>query len=710
MVDIAQLRPSRTRNILFVGPDRFERVGVEDCLLRVKNSMPRDKRRPIRMHWERKLSSALKTLEGGNFEGVLLDLFLPGSSGPQALEAIQKAAPGAFVMVIATTDQAVAGSAARRQARDALVGGLLEVRPLSPVLRNLIAGKPADAAKFAEDARARTTLESIGDAVLCTDTIGYVTYLNGAAEKATGWPSKEAVGRLANDVFRIIDGSTREPIRDPLQLAIIKNKPMVLKSNAILIRRNGSELTIADTIAPIHERNGDVTGAVVVFQDVSEARAAALKISHLAHHDFLTDLPNRVLFDDRLNQAISLARRHQRHIAVLFLDCDNFKNINDSLGHTMGDLLLQSLAKRIMSAGRSSDTVSRQGGDEFIILLPEVNTVEDATTYASKILAEVAKPHLIGEHELHLTASIGIALYPADGRNAETLVHNADIALYEAKENGRNTYKCFHPGMKAPAIERQSAEGGLLNALENDEFLLHYQPRMSLLTGAVTGAEALLRWRDPERGIVSPDDFIPLAEDSGLIVPIGRWVLHEACRQAKSWRDGGLPIGTLAVNVSPVEFRNAAYLDGITGLLANGILEPGILELELTERTLVQDQQVTNTTLKALSDLGIRLALDDFGTGFSSLSYLQRFAISTLKIDRSFVERLPEEARDRSLVGAIINMGKSLELAVVAEGIETEGQLNILRELNCTEGQGFHFCHPLPPEEFATYFGASRNQ
>jgi diguanylate cyclase (GGDEF)-like protein/PAS domain S-box-containing protein len=615
-------------------------------------------------------------------------------------------------MIVAATDQALTGSAARRQARDALVAGLLEVRPLSPGLRSVIEGKAIGEGEAisTDEAQAGTTLESIGDAVLSTDTFGRVTYLNRAAEKATGWFREEALGRLANDVFRIVDGVTREPIRDPLQLSMIKNELMVLKSNAILVRRDGSELTIADTIAPIHQRNGTVTGAVVVFQDVSEARAAALKISHLAHHDFLTDLPNRVLFDDRLNQAISLAQRHQRHIAVLFLDCDNFKNINDSLGHMMGDFLLQSLAKRIASAGRSSDTVSRQGGDEFIILLPEVKAVEDAETYATKILNEVAKPHFIGEHELHLTASVGIAMYPADGRNADTLVHNADLALYEAKKSGRNTYKCFHPNMNARAIERQSAEAGLLNALEKKEFLLHYQPRMNLQTGAVTGAEALVRWRDPERGIVSPQDFIPLAEDSGLIVPLGRWVIREACRQAMSWRDAGLPIGTLAVNVSPVEFRSSAYLDGINDLLANGLVEPGVLELELTERTLVQDQQTAGTTLKALSDLGIRLALDDFGTGFSSLSYLQRFAINTLKIDRSFVERLPEEARDRSLVGAIINMGKSLELAVVAEGIETESQLNILRELNCTEGQGFHFCHPLPPEEFATYFGASRSQ
>ncbi len=710
MVDIPQRRNNRTRNFLFVGPDHLDRAGIEDCLLGVKNSLPRDRRRPIRMHWEKKLASALTALESGRFEGVLVNLSLPGGAGPQALQAIQKAAPDACVMVIATADPEVAGSTARRQAPDALITGLLEVRPLSSGLRNVIEGKSADEVGSAEGAQATITLELIGDAVLCTNTLGYVTYLNGAAEKATGWPRQEAIGRLASDVFRIVDGVTRKRIRDPLQLAIIRNRPMVLRRNAILICRNGDEVTVAHTIAPIHDRNGNVTGTVVVFQDVSEARVAALKVSHLAYHDFLTDLPNRVLFDDRLNQAINLARRHQRLLAVLFLDCDNFKNVNDSLGHMMGDLLLQSLAKRIVAAGRSSDTVSRQGGDEFIILLPEMNKVEDAATYAQKILTEVAKPHIIGEHELHLTASIGIATYPGDGRNAEALIHSADIALYEAKECGRNTYKCFHQGMKPRALERRSAEGGLLNALEKEEFLLHYQARVNLLTGAVVGAEALIRWRDPERGIVLPLDFVQGAEDSGLIVPIGRWVLREACRQAKNWRDAGLPIGTLAVNVSPVEFRNAAYLDGINDLLADGLLEPGTLELELTESALVQDMQTASTTLNALSGLGIKLALDDFGTGFSSLSYLQRFAINTLKIDRSFVDRLPEEAWDRSLVGAIINMGKSLELAVVAEGIETESQLNILRELNCAEGQGFHFCHPLPPEEFAAYLSASRSQ
>ncbi len=710
MAAITNYPANRTRNILFVGRDQLARDGIEDCLVRAKNSLPRDKRRSIRIHWEKKLSSALTALSSGDFDSVLVDLLLADGRGPEALQSIRKAARDNRVMVISTGQEAVA-SAARHPTRRALVEGLLEVRPLLPALRNVIVEEPVGKSEVgsAEEAQAGTMLELIGDGVLCTDTLGRVTYLNRAAEKASGWPREEAIGRPANEVFRIIDGATREPIRDPLQLAIIKNKPMVLKSDAILVRRNGTELTIADTVAPIHGRNGDVTGAVVVFQDVSDAHAAALKVSHLAHHDFLTDLPNRVLFDDRLNQAISLARRHRRRLGVLFLDCDNFKKINDALGHAMGDRLLQSLAKRIVSAGRGSDTVSRQGGDEFIILLPEVNEAEDATIYARKILAAVAEPHVIGEHELHVTASLGVAIYPDDGRNAGALVHSADIALYEAKKNGRNAYARFRSSMKARALERRSAEGSLLNALEKEEFLLYYQPRVSLRTGAIIGAEALLRWRDPLRGLVPPADFVPLAEDCGLIVPIGRWVMREACRQTKLWRDAGLSIGILAVNVSPIEFRSPTYLDGINELLDSGLLEPSTLELELTESALLQDMHVAAVTLKALSNLGARLALDDFGTGFSSLSYLQRFTINTLKIDRSFVEKVSETPRDRTLVAAIINLGASLGVAVVAEGIETEGQLNILRELNCAEGQGFHLCHPLPPEEFATYLAASRS-
>jgi len=400
--------------------------------------------------------------------------------------------------------------------------------------------------------------------------------------------------------------------------------------------------------------------------------------------------------------------RYQRQLAVLFVDCDNFKDINDSLGHGIGDLLLQSVAKRLTAASRTSDTVSRQGGDEFVILLSELNHADDAALYARKIITALASPHRIGQHDLHLTASIGVAIYPADGRNAETLIKSADTALYEAKEVGGNTWRAYRPHMVQRAVARQSVEGSILRALEREEFRLHYQPRVNLTTGTVVGVEALVRWDHPERGLIPPAEFIPVAEDSGLIVPIGRWVLREACRQAKTWWTAGLGRVPVAVNVSAVEFRSTGFVDGVTKVLADYAGHVGGLELELTESVLMQDTEAAGQPLQALKALGVRLTLDDFGTGFSSLSYLRRFPISTLKIDRSFVQELSGPAGDRTLVAAIISMGKSLGQMVIAEGIETEDQLAALKQLGCDEGQGFHFSRPLPPDDFATYLAAAR--
>ncbi len=691
------------RTALFVGQNVADFDAVRLCLTGEKSA-------GIRLHWEKTLASAIASIRRRDFDVILVGLPVAGSQGLQTLEALKAAAPHAPITVIVDSAEELANTALKSGAHDYLIRGALEVRALDLTLRSLIDRKAADDAFFAEKERAEVTLNSIGDAVLCTDTAGRVTYLNLVAEKMTGWPREEAAGRAAGDVLRIIDGVTRETVRDPLDLAIRYDKAMTLKADTVLVRRDGFETPIEDSSAPIHDRDGKVTGAVVVFHDVSEARALALKMSHLAHHDFLTDLPNRVLFSDRLTQAIAMARRHQRLLAVLFLDCDNFKEINDALGHATGDLLLQSVAKRLVAAGRGSDTVSRQGGDEFIILLSELEKPEDAGLCARKLIKAMAMPHRIGQHDLHLTVSIGVALFPADGRNAETLIRSADMALYEAKESGRNTYRSFRQHMKAHAVERQSVEGRLLRAIDQNEFRLHYQPRVSLASGAVVGVEALLRWNHPERGLLPPSEFVPVAEESGVIVPIGRWVLREAIRQALRWHGDGLRYGTMAVNVSAVEFRSAGYTDGVASLLAESKLDPGQLELELTETVLMQDTELTSSSLQALTGLGVRLTLDDFGTGFSSLSYLRRFPISTLKIDRSFVRELPGSAGDRTLVAAIIGMGRSLGQTVIAEGIETEDQLDVLRSLHCTEGQGFHFCRPLPADDFATYLGAVQNR
>jgi diguanylate cyclase (GGDEF)-like protein/PAS domain S-box-containing protein len=560
-------------------------------------------------------------------------------------------------------------------------------------------------ALFEEKERAQVTLNSIGDAVMSSDVEGCVTYLNVVAERMTGWSRREAAGHPFEEVFRIIDANTREPMQNPMALVIREDKTVGLTPNCLLIRRDGVEVAIEDSAAPIHDRRGQVIGAVMVFHDVSAARELSLRISYLAQHDNLTDLPNRVLLNDRLTQAMALAHRHRRKLAVLFLDGDRFKHINDSLGHVIGDRLLQSVAQRLINCVRRSDTVSRQGGDEFVILLSEVTHPQDAAVSAEKILLAMSAPHRIGQHDVHLTMSIGIVTYPDDGTDAETLVRNADFAMYHAKNSGRNNYQFFKPDMNVRAVERQSLENGLRDAIERKEFVLHYQPKMNLETGTIIGVEALIRWHHPERGLVPPVHFIPIAEECGFIVPIGQWVLREACHQARAWQDSGLRPMRIAVNVSAVELRAKEFVAGVNDILTESGLDPRYLELELTETFLMQDAKSTVAVLRALKGMGVQLALDDFGTGYSSLSYLKRFPIDTLKIDQSFVRDLTTDADDASIVTAVISMGKSLHMGVVAEGVETREQLAFLREQSCPEGQGYYFSRPVAAEEFTQLLG-----
>jgi diguanylate cyclase (GGDEF)-like protein/PAS domain S-box-containing protein len=558
---------------------------------------------------------------------------------------------------------------------------------------------------YEEQERARVTLNSIGDAVISTNVRSDVTYLNVAAESMTGWSREEAAGRPIEEVFRIIDTITRETAQNPMALAIRENKTVGLTANCVLVRRDGVEVAIEDSAAPIHDRRGQVSGAVMVFRDVSMARAMSLRMSHLAQHDSLTDLPNRVLLNDRLTQAIAQARRNQKKLALLFLDVDRFKNINDSLGHDVGDHLLQTVAQRLLACVRSTDTVSRQGGDEFVILLSEVTHAQDAAISADKILLVLSTPYHNDQHELHLTVSIGIVTYPDDGIDAATLMKNADFAMYHAKDSGRNNYQFFKPDMNLHAAERQSLENDLRHAIEREEFVLHYQPKVNLETGAIIGVEALIRWRHLQHGLMPPAQFIPIAEDCGLIVPIGRWVLREGCRQARAWQDAGLPPVRIAINVSAVELRAKDFVPGVNAMVTEMGLEPHHLELELTETFLMQDSTSTSVVLLALKEMGLQIALDDFGTGYSSLSYLKRFPIDTVKIDRSFVRDLTTDADDASIVSAVISMGKRLHMQLVAEGVETPEQLAFLREQSCPEGQGYYFSRPLVAEEFAKLLG-----
>lgn len=560
--------------------------------------------------------------------------------------------------------------------------------------------KAAEEALFEEKERAQVTLNSIGDAVLTTDLLGKVTYLNLVAQAMTGWSHDEALGRPLSEVFRIIDGTTREPAPNPAQRAIEEDRTVGLVADCVLVRRDGFESGIEDSVAPIHNRDGRVTGAVIVFHDVSESRAIALKMAHLAQHDFLTGLPNRMLLTERLSQAIALARRHKKQVALLFLDLDYFKHINDSLGHAIGDRLLQLVAARLSASVRVTDTVCRQGGDEFVILLTEIEHPQDAAQVAETLRAALAAPHLIDGRELHVNLSMGISVYPDDGIDVDTVMQNADTAMYHAKASGRNNYQFFRAEMNTMAVQRMFIQSSLRRALKQGEFVLHYQPQIDLASGAMTGTESLIRWLDPDRGLIYPDQFVPIAEECGLIVPIGRWVLREACRQVRIWLDSGLRAVPVAVNISAVEFRHKNFVEGLALILKETGLPPRYLELELTESILMDDAESSASVLGALKVVGVQLAIDDFGTGYSSLSYLKRFPIDTLKIDQSFVRDVATNADDAAIIGAVISMGKNLKQRVIAEGVETREQLAFLQAQRCGEGQGFQFSHPLSAEDF----------
>jgi diguanylate cyclase (GGDEF)-like protein/PAS domain S-box-containing protein len=547
----------------------------------------------------------------------------------------------------------------------------------------------------------RVTVDSIGDAVACTDSQGNITLLNLVAERLTGWSHPEAIGHPMDEVLRLVDSLTRNAIANPMKDAIQHNRTNHLPKNCILINRNGHEIFIEDSAAPIHNRTGGITGSVIVFHDVSTARALAEEILHSSQHDSLTGLPNRLLLNDRLGQAIALAQRHKSHIAVLFLDLDGFKHINDSLGHLIGDKLLQSVASQLQQQVRSPDSVSRQGGDEFVLLLQEVEKPEDAAVTVRRVLKAISEPHSIDQHELFVSASAGVSMYPDDGLDAETLLKNADTAMYQAKQSGRQCFKFFKTVMNVRAVERQSIEEDLRHALERKEFSLHYQPKIHVGTGIITGIEALLRWTHPTRGNVPPLNFIRIAEDTGLILPIGAWVLKEACRQARAWIDQGLPPATMAVNVSAVQFRDEHFLESIFATLNETGLDPACLELELTESALMEQPELAASILKTLRDNGVVVSVDDFGTGYSSLSYLKKLPLDILKIDQSFVRQLSENPDDAAIAIAIISMGQSLNLRIIAEGVETAEDLEFLRMHGCDEAQGYYFSRPVPAEQFA---------
>lgn len=673
---------------------------AEDAAI-LKNVLNKAKDGPFILEWQQSLADALASLQTGYIDAILTDLSLPDSQGIETFDQLFAYAPQTPIMTLSEADdEALAIEAVERGAQGYLSKGHFGSYLVPQSLRNIIQRKAVEESVFLEKARSEITLNSISDAVIGTDMAGNVDYLNVAAEALTGWSREDARGRPIAEVMQIISGATREPLANPVESVLLHNEATSLAAGAILVKRNGSEAAIEDSAAPIHDSSGQIKGAVIVFHDITAAQAMTMKMAHLAQHDFLTNLPNRVLLNDRIAQAISLAERQGTTLAVLFLDLDNFKHINDSLGHAVGDQLLQSVTRCLCTCVRNSDTVSRQGGDEFVVLLSEAHDAQDSALTAEKILTALARPHAIDQHELHITTSIGISIYPADGRDAETLIKNADTAMYQAKDRGRNNYQFFTQDMNVRAVERQLIESHLHHALARQQFVLHYQPKINLSSGAITGAEALLRWQHPQWGLVPPARFISIAEDCGLIVPIGRWVLREACAQAKLWHNASAEPTTVAVNISAQEFRHRDFIPGVRAILSESGLAPGILQLEVAENVLMRDAKASIEILHQLKDMGIQLAVDGFGTGFSSLSYLNRFPLDTLKIDQSFVQEIGSTDGTGIIVRAVIAMGSSLNHRVIAEGVEQQSQLAFLQEQLCEEGQGYFFSRPLAVEQF----------
>ncbi|MDD0837372.1 EAL domain-containing protein [Curvibacter sp. HBC61] len=554
--------------------------------------------------------------------------------------------------------------------------------------------KQAEAQVFEEKERFRVTLSSIGDAVITVDVQGRVTYLNPVAELMTGWRNDLAQGLAVEVVMPIVHSLEGTPVRSPVRLALELQKTVGLAAESALVRLDGQRFDIEDSAAPITDRHGDIIGAVMVFHDISEMRSMAIRMAHLAQHDALTGLPNRLLLHERAQHAIEQAQREGRQVAVMYLDLDRFKMVNDSLGHEAGDRLLVDFSRRLSTVIRHTDILSRQGGDEFVVLQTGLSDPSQAGQLAQKLLRLCAAPFLVNGHELNVSASIGISLFPGDGASFDELAKHADAALYAAKSAGRNRFHYFTRELGVAAQQRLQQEQALKTALLNQEIYVEYQPKIDFSSDQLVGVEALVRWRRQGQ-VVSPAQFIPVAEESGQIIEIGRHVLRTACRDARRVLVGPLHAVPVAVNVSIRQLTDPSFVGDLQSALAESGLPGHALEIEVTESVLMQNMEAAAEVLGKIKALGVRIAIDDFGTGYSSLAYLASLPVDVLKIDKFFVDAYATHPKNMAVITAIIDLAQHLQLEVIAEGVETRTQADFLLAHGCRCMQGYYFSRPL---------------
>ena len=547
-----------------------------------------------------------------------------------------------------------------------------------------------------------SAMNAAGDQIAITDPNGNIEFVNPALERAAGYSRDEALGR---NITMFTSGPSSEAQSQTIWNTVRAGKTW--HGEVMTRRKDGTVCSEEMTVTPVKNEAGVVEHFVAIKRDITDKKVYEARLDQLAHHDSLTGLPNRLLFSDRLTQRIAEARRRGEQLAVMFLDMDRFKLINDTLGHNTGDIILQEVAERLKSTLRDVDTVARMGGDEFTLILSQVRNGEEAAMIGRRILEILSKPFALGGHELFLTASVGISLFPSDGSDVEMLVRNADAAMYHAKEQGRNTFHFYTEALNIAAVERMTLEAGLRKALERDELLAYYQPRVNVRTSEIVGIEALIRWQHPDLKLIAPAQFIPLAEETGLIVPMGEWMLRTACAQNKQWQESGLPPIEMGVNVSARQFQLADLVETVTRALRDTHLDPRYLVLELTESALMLNPEHAVSVLRDLKKLGVKVFIDDFGTGYSSLSHLKHFPIDAVKIDGSFIRGVTHDPDDAAIAGAVVAMAHSLKLKVIAEGVETLGQLDFLRSLDCDEMQGYFVSRPAPAEELLHALQAS---